>query len=643
MAEVAYNLGGVDLEYCSFVWPAYRGTDAREVVIQQSASMFPALKALPYIVDLTITAPDKAGTAAQQGERKETIKGVRVLRVVKVNDLLCRIYLADARAELARRVGDRDYNVKFADGYLRETEQPTLAGALKFLVSGIDVLRGNVASDAYQRILSREIPQGLVLAGMTLPEALSRLLSSVNADMTVTREGRFRFIDRQDANTGLPGKSDYDWFTEPAWDVDEVAVRGVPRKMRVYYPERHAIKARNLSYGTEPTNEMTVELEQVYSVGEEYLTFTEMLDHYGDDAAALGYTETQWDKIIAKKYMTANFENCELDRNRTVANANRDAILNAIKSDWRTLWRVKLPDALGNIGNWTDWAFGKLEADGTVVPAPVEAPWVEFLGVVELETPQSNMIGARTAINHNATGETAPFSANWEADGIIRLKRNPLADGSYAVLGELANPDAARIQQRTAPMLEADGTPNPISDYPMIESVPREQLEFKQTGFKMFLYLVATRRAPNSRKRWHLEEADASPTGDVWYNELEVGTERFCYRDYVDSSGQHQAQGDGLGAILNQDELTKDAKTRTEMWLLEHAMKFEGDAIAERLDLWTDYQVEGAINEMAIVVDDVVVRTRMMVGNLASVEERQRRAAQRLADRKVVVNEKVVR
>lgn len=640
---VKYNIGGVALPYAIFSWPKYRGTIAEVVPLDCPAQNYKALETLAKSLGgrgtyIEVTGPDKAGNTP--GEVTVRIEGVQILRVVKLNAQLCRVYCADKRQILTRRVGDMDFQLRFGDGYLAETEVGTYQAAVRKLVASVDVLRGNVEGSAYLTFPAAvKMHDGYNLAGMMLPQELGVLLDDAGADLTVTNNGRFRFPGRKDIeeDTNLPGKQSYSWHVEPGWVSEKSITLGKPRKVRSYYWERHCLRMQNESRASAPPGppELQVELEQVYASDGEYFTLTELLEHWGYSASDL--TDDQ----IAKAFWTDRFQGSTFAS--SFGSVEFGEVFTAVRDGWRRLWRIKFFNpARGHIGSWTDWAAGKIKADGALDPVAVECPWVDFMGSISpSEQGKDSWIDSDSTKNHT---EAAPFTVSWEGDpsnGIIRLVQNAQTPtGGIAIPGTLVKNLGVR---RISNIEDGEGGSFTVKGIPtIIEREDISKAEFKPTTqFDLAVYLCATRRMPNSEERWHQEEADTGyGDADIPFVELPPSEELLCYRDYVESGNPgHFAQADGLGPVLNSTELKDDAERRMEAWKITHGAPVGGFGVAESVMLFRDFEVDGAISrivlESTLEGNGCAIRTRIETGNLADSKARGRRVEKRLANKEV--------
>lgn len=637
--EVSYILGTVALPYAVFEWPKYRGTIARRVTIDCPAGMYDQLANMARSLagkptTLTVTGP--AGPGNNPADEVVKIEGVYIDRVVLMSEHYCRVMCYDARLILARRVADMDFNQSFGDGVLEGTDYGTYRLATQAWVQSIDVLKNGVNPDYLQRV-----PQALTLgrehfAGMTLPYALGAFVDKGGFDFTVRTDGGFTFADRADiaGASDLPRLNDYHWFQEPGWAQKAATITGIPRKVYSYYHERHCLRmeggdpdATVARYGPEV---LRIELEQVYRDEGQIYTLEELL------AAHNFGTNELTDAQIAGNFWTETFEGATIST--AYGTSDFDAVHKAVRADWRRCWRIKPGSAIGKIGAWKDWVFGKINADGSVVSVAVECPWVEFL-TTPAPQPGSGFVGAALSVNHDKPAKFTPVWIGDESSGVFYLAVDGLLDGNTAVPGALTVP--VKIERRDDKIVKGAGGEGytPAQDFFVVESMSWAKAKFNP-NFTIYVYACATKCLPNNETRWHREAVTGEATGDVDYVELPVGDDLYCVRDYVDPTDPaHAALGDGLGPILNQAVLTSDAERGATAWMLTHTARLEGDGVAESIKAFKDVEVKGPISEVTLVASlegpdqAPVVRTRITVGNLGDFNSRRREATVRQANR----------
>lgn len=634
---VTYNLGGVTLPYLYAEWPKYRGTVARTVTLECPGSHFATLKTLAKSLGgrptyLEVTGPDKPGN--NPGEATVKIEGVYILRVVKHNAQTCYVMCADKRIILSRRVADKDFLIRFGDGYLQGTEFTTYLSALREMVASVDVLRGNVGGSAYKDFVSSAMRDGEHLSGLTLINGLGALLDESGNSLTVGNDGYFRFpaCEDLDAIGKLPQLSLYSWHIEPVWSALETVILGTPRNVRCFYHERHCIRivgsdpGQTVSTGGPP--ELQVQLEQVYSDGGVIYTLSELLE-----ANNFGPNELS-DAEICNAFWSETFEGTGLYGQ--YGTADFDRVHAAIRDGWRRLWRIKYTDPRGHIGGWIDWAFGKINEDGSVTPVAVECAWVEFLTELAVKAGDA-VIGSAMTINH---ADTSPFAVQWEGDvssGVIRMVQREKLRGSIALPGALVTPLVVEIN-RSGVLADGKGKTESLDEFIVIERQDIGKAKFVTT-FDLAIYACATRRMPNDETRWHTRTVPSKiQDADIGFVELPPSGELMLIRDYVVSGDpSHFAQSDGFGPYLNDTQVQADAELRTEAWKIQHVAALDGAGVAESIMAFKDNEVRGPVNEITLVMEAQVVRTRITAGNLADTQQRNRVAAKRLADRKFKV------
>lgn len=630
-APTKFILGGqLHLQASQFQWEFYRGTSPKPMVAIIPTER--ADEAIAFVngltageTSMTIESPNRAGPNPEAQPRE--IQGVFIERVVKVNPLQTRIVMYDRRLILARRIMDLDFNLSFGDGFLNDTRAATYSAAIRQVAASIDVLLNNLASDAFTLIPNRTYNNPDLLSGFPLADAFGQLLDAANVDLTVTKEGKFKFVDRKDIRDATLPDDSVDWYERPSWvSEDNITLTQLPRQLFVQYRERHCIRVENnrtnrTRVGFDP--ELDVELEQVYAARGAYFTLPDLLEEFGFARDAITDTE------IAATFMTDTFQSTAIEADGTV---ETQELIKAIKDGWRMLWRINFPEAQGHLGGWEDWDFGKLLDDGAVDPVPVECQWVEFLNVIDVPN-GGTFEGSKASVNHpvNASATpTAPFAAQWDngpENRVIRLKQQELRDGNLARPGRLSKDLVVEAKPNISD--EAGIAEWIANGFRIIESEDRGKAKFFPS-FKLVIFMVATRRLPNNETRYHLEKVDARPNGQVDYFELPVTDDILCLRDYVESGNpQKFASSDGFGTVLNNLELHDDAERRAELWLQLFTSPIEGEGVAERLDLLDSFEVQGAVNFIRIERNGAVVRTRIGVGNLADGKARQKKADKR--------------
>ena len=642
--EIIIKLGDVFLPYCTFRFPKYRGTVAREVELDCPAVMFDVLANLAKSQPtgghpMTFTGPATGGN--QPSDVTATLGNVWIDRVVRF-DQTCRLILFDTRFLLGRRVADVDFRVVFGDDYLNETNYSTTQAALTKLRDSISFLATLTSSDWAKDAPNVSVRDNTYLSGQSLPLALGSFLDSFNADLTMKNDGRLYVVGREDiaASSKLPGLTDYKWHTAPGWVTRGTYISGKPRVLVVYYNERHCLRMLANDSATEETQvrlgpkELRVKLTQMYADGGEYKTLDDLLSDNDFDSTDLT------DALIATCYMSDTFENAPI--HDSYGTAQFEAVHKAVQDGWRKLYKVEFVDDAGHVGGWTDWQAGQIASDGSVIPVAVECPWVEFLNVIAPEgSGYHPFVNSVSTVNHDSP---APFTVRFEgseSSGIIRLVQKDLRDGNLAVPGALVgddgNPTSLRVRE-VSKIQDGEGDIYSLQDFKLVESESRGKARF-EPSFTAAVYMCATRRMPNDETRWHDERINTTLADpDIAFIELPPAHDILCVRDYVkDGTAGHFAMSDGLGPILNQTAVTADATQRALGWELTHCAELEGFGIAEGPKLFADYEVGGPISDISLEVEvtetSATVRTRISAGNLADLTSRGRLATTRLAKR----------
>jgi hypothetical protein len=636
MSASRVQLGGIDLAACHFTWPKYRGITPQPVVFEQPAGLYESFASLARSLaggTTTLRFEGPAGPGTQPGSETWEIDGVYIGEVSLIDSTRCRVVCYDRRYELRRRVFDKFYRVRFGDGYLEGTEKDTVESVFRDFAASIDLIDQNLNPDAFTDIrTSVEVPEGVMTQGLPALIGIGEIEELLQTDLTVDA-GSYSFTGRADVDeTALPDRGDYSWFMEPGWITEDNVKLQRPREIVVYSRERHCLAIKG--YDDETTSaeipgldkEIRVELEQVYIEGGDVYTLDELLDAFGYSAGDMT------DRTIAKSYMSNSFHGTAIEEDGTEDNRR---VREAIKDGWRTLWRLKFPEETGHLGGWTNFAFGKINADGSAKEVAVDCPWVEFFEVLELDGNQTSTIGAALAANNE---QPSPFRPVWEMGpeaGIIRLlvDRSKLRDKqNYAIPGTLDAIPRVSVQDNVK---DGEGTEDLTEFYKIVEAEDFSKLTFG-TSFEATVYICATRRMPNNERRWHAETVEGYKDGDVKDQELPPA-EALTVRDYVSTDEEgHEPQADGLGPILNQDEVTRDAKRRAEAWRIAFGQQAAGEGVAESIMLARDTKVTGAIKSVSVqgtVEGETgvqVLRSRIEVGNLNDHAAIMRRATKRI-------------
>lgn len=644
------RLGPVELDYCGFVWPFYLGRGLREVVVRQPSAKLTELQSLPYITDLAYTVAAEDGTATPVHETR-TAQRVRVLEVRDIDGVTCMVRLGTCRHDLAARVCPLDLNLLWKDGYLSGTDLPTLTDAVEALAGAVPEVRQNVTTPPAE-VGARFLPDGIITAGMTCLEALERWADHCNCDMACDDTGMLSFVPRGTALTAGVNVDAFNWVEgfEPSWRSRNRVLRGLPRTIRVMYPEKHALRVQPEDpTATAAPDALFVALRQVYRVGPQFLTLGDLLEHFGLSRSAI--TDNQ----IGLLRNTENFEGSALE---PLGNFDTDAkaLIAIIKRDWRSLMQVAFPDGIGRRGGWTDLQPGYFtqttDKDGhtrytdDLTARCVRAVYTAWLAKAEEQSTggQASIEGAvvcRSYIKQVAdpAPPDAPFVAQWESEPDQVLRIAPAADEGGAAhlwLGQMVGENGRDLAQELT-IKRADA---PVDDqgvaaggfgglrFPTVADVRFAPLR----QWQLDVFLVGVRRLPNSAERWTAFDFDAFPDGELEVLEVEVGDELFALRDYTSALEAKPTLSDGFGQLLNRAELEKDAATRFAVVRERIAAELEGEGTAHGLAGF-DIPLGSGVREVRIVADDVLVTTEVEVGNTDSEELRRSRKFQREARR----------
>lgn len=629
------KLGSVFLNYCAFSWPRYRGLLPRSVEIVQPGVRLEEIEAEVRGLNggptsLTVGGPD--GPGARPGDDVVEIGGVYVHRVA-ADGALCRVTLYDARWRLLRFVNDRDFNLAFGDGFLSGTEKSGYRDAVGHIINSSAPLGALFSDDALDRIPARTLPANLQLSGLPMLTALGWLCEEGGFDLTARVDGKLTFANRLDApNQYLPDRDAYDWLHRPGWTFDKQLVLGRPQKFHVYSSERHCLRLTNADETTNAAKELLFSLEQVYISKGNVYTLAELL-------AANEFAETDLSEAqIADSILTDTLQGSVVSQFSHTEQGR--AVIQAVKECWRLCWRIAGANSEAKWGAWTGMEFGKIASDGSAVAVAVDCPWVEIFTVFEAEEGSSSSLNAALSENHDGP---SPFRATWaidEAAGVIRLE---LDNSRLKDRQNLAIPGALQQQLRVRgvpAVSDGEGNSVTLKNYQLVDSEDPSKARFGHS-FELDVYLCATKRMPNDERRWHMEVAEGYSDGDLPWVELGAGGIP-CVRDYVDlTDPDHQAQSDGLGPVLNAEALAADAERRAQQWCALYGMTEYEPAVAERLRMFRELDLNGPIREIALDLtlegeagDVQVMRSRLEVGALSDPAALADRKAQRLTARR---------
>lgn len=658
--------GPIELDPCSFVWPLFRGATPRiarpdsraMVVIPQPGRRFEEFATLPYLNDLTLTCMAEDGT--RNGETETlVIPNVRLIEVRQVSEFVCELHLQNMLIDLANRICPADFNILYKDGYLPNTYARNLMQAYEWLGPLLVELAGVLDEDAFAAIPDEEVfelHEGLNLAGLSLPYALDLLSDRIGIDPICTINNTLAFAMREGTNVPVEIEGP-NWIDgkAPTWYAQEGrALRGLPKKIAFYYPERHALAlsvprvSETIVHGDD---EVKIELEQVYRFDGKYGVLSDMLEFYGFASNAI--TDAQ----IADKINTANFERTQIEGGLF---PNAFEVIATIRDGWHSLVRIMHPEFLSRAGAWTDRQFGTFEEvttkdgfkryTGDLAEAGVLGEWTEYLAVAldESNPVQQNIIGVVVAKDHRQSGTVlpvAPFTAIWEneSQGVIRLVPKPPASATTVWLGRMSS--GPRLVCEKKQVLERDdgGVITATGDEALFVPTPAD-VKFDPT-WRIELRMVARRRMPNTTARYTRIEYDGFEDGDVEVLEVEVEDDLFALRG-LPADG---TLDDGLGLVLNQGDLDIDSHRRERV--LRDALSIhpggavglpvpgEGEALGLSL---AATPIAGAISAVSIDVEYPVMTVRIDVHNWASEKQRLDRLLAKRANRAIEHGGKVL-
>lgn len=648
MAYTRVEIQGVPIDEVTWSWPLYRGAYAREIELRLSLSQYvklkAALKGSKGRASITVTCSGSSGADAPK--MKRTLKGVRVLELVKNNDFTCTLRMADTRSELARYIAVANLNVRWRDGLLPGTIAADMAAALKLICSRCLDLFG---PNAFAAAAGVKIPDDIFTAGSAKNRGLDNLLSAAGLDLTCDwHDGLLYFTDRADIGAN-PTKKKHAWLLSqrPGWESEERNRYMLPQKLRYYYKRRHMrLVPLMSSRSTVVADLLTPQAEQIYfddgfrgTVKTGYLTGEELFEKYTNGV-------TYDDAFIAKHIMSANFDGTPIARD---GSRDFDTLHRILKRDWRRLFRLSINNAKSGWGALTEMQIGLFKNDGTkvtdeLVSAGVRGDWTEFLNIVNGTGPDT-ILGQKIFTNHDDAPvfptttllPTMPFSGTWESaeDGILRLNQQQLPDGNFAMPGLVTNHADLTIKGTNQPIQLPGGltaTSRWIYDLPTIDAA---QLSVPD----MYLLIVGTQRLPNDASMFKVHEVDGFAEGGVPFQEFEVPELPALY-DFVDTEAPgrldlhlHPPAGDGFGVQLNEVDTREDAESRAEVWKAEQSRTAAGQGVAAGLS-GLDEIVGGPIDEITLDMRGVVITTTIKCDNLAPEAAKLERARNRAQARR---------
>ena len=639
-------LGDIQLDDVDFEWPLYTGGFIRPASIAFDAERAQEFEALPYITTLKIECSGEDGTTDPAMETL-LVEGVRVLEVRVINDVAGVVYLADFRADLARRVFPADFLLRWKDGYLTGTNHPSFRQAIEYAAEFLPELADALAPEAFAEIPDGEefnLPDGIIKAGMLALPAIEALASLVGSTISGGSDGKMYFP--------APGGEQpfateaYSWLGDmlPSWDVRSRRKRGLPKTYRVYYNERHSIRASVLDERSTSTGgALSVFLEQVYAFDDRHGTLSELLTHFGFSSRAITHEQ------IARLLTAEQFEGTDLELD---GSTETEDITKIIKRDFRTLYRLVYGDNLGRIGGWTEMVAGRFterrDKDGELrysedaEAASARAEWTQWFDALltAQRGEQARVEGAVAARSYKTTpfGEIpkAPFDVAFdEATGLIRLSFNRTVENTAAAfIGTMVDDPyspGSLIVKTGDTMLDDDG--NTVESEFGLFFPEISDLQFK-LRYDLEIFFIGTRRLPNTQARWTFIDVPGFEDGDVEMAELEVGDELHALRDYVDPAARQPlkpAEADGFGPVLNMAELQRDAERRVRIVKEDMAARLEGEGVAQGIAPVADLVYpHGPVAAMDIIVDDsTVVTTRITMANRDSAQSRHERKRKR--------------
>lgn len=651
MGGTIVKVGSVELDDAEWHWPLSRDGEPPRIVIKQGAQRAAELAAIPWRTEISFTCNAVEG-GAEGGDETLVIGNVRRLEVRVISDLLCELHLGNCLSDIAARICPSDFLMRWKDGLLDGTNKKTLREAVESLALLVPEVKDNLAADAFDNVPTTtdyELPEGLVLSGTNMLNAIDRCLESIGVSRTVTSGGYLRFVGKKDLDDAAPPTSPYSWLIglEPSWEAQSRKLGGLPKVIRCPYWERHAmlVEAARANRTATPTNALEIVLTQVYALGERFLTLAELMEE-------LGFTTNPLtDDQICAKILTDNFEGTCIERQNGIATDKQtETAITVIKRDWRQLYRLEYPNNIGRRGGWTDIAFGYFRSatdkDGhtvyanDVTGASVFADYTElFLGGAPQHGDQislANVLVARSYVSGSAQYPgPAPFTPQWvnEAEGIVRLVHaSKEGDTNPVYLGRMMGEDTRYAEDVNTPVLDSSGASH--GSVWNLRFPAKGSIKFR-TNQVIKILMVATRRLPNDATKWTAFDTSAFADGDLEVMELEVPPDRFALRDFVGQTRNefHLAAPDGFGQLLNSDDLRKDAEARARIVIERLKAAPEGTGTAQGVAFAQDNQVEGAIREIRICVDETVVTTEVDVGNLDNALARYERKLKRDAAR----------
>lgn len=657
MAATTYKLAGVPFDLCKVTIPNYRGAMARDFGMTLSLARYEALdKAITSkkgIVDLEITCSGASGTRARKTSR--TIKGLRVLELIRKTDRTCFVRMVDPRYDLSEYIAKANLNLRFRDGLIDGTQAPTLAAALSKLLGpeSLSLFEGLDKVPTNGEIEARNT------AGYARPKTIDDVCDQHGVDVVwLPLKGKLGFATRDDIGK-KPLKHKHFWVLghKPGWEIDKRKQYRLPKKLRYYYTKRHmmVVPIVHDAATVSSVNPLQLAAVQVYDDGGKFLTLTELLAKY-----APGKTIT--DAKIAESFMSENFEGTAIARD---GSADIDTLLRILKADWSRLFRLVAPHGKGAFGGLSDLVLGVFKkaevADiqrgvkaGDVTEdiddvGGVRGNWAEFLNVLTGgKITEQGITGLTTVTNHVSTAPlpTMPFGGEWanEEAGVLRLRQQRLPDNNFAMPGRVSNADDMKVTWVPRRTVKDPVTGNAVPTRWGFDAPSRDKAKLRIDP--MYLIVAGTQRWPNDAAQFQMHEFDGWADGNADVQEFEV-SEKLALYDFVDIDGKidgelHPADSENqMGTPLNNAWIREDAEARAEMFREEMGRSFAGEGVGAGITM-LDEVIDGAVDQINIEIDGVAVYGRVVCDNLATDAARKRRAVRRAEARKVKVGKKEV-
>lgn len=654
MAEgTRYYLDALELEYAEFELSWTTGPASPEITITQPVDLADELDALPRVCAFSMHSAIEDNTA-NPTHGDHVFPNWRIKDVVR-RDTVCRVVLADVRDDLAKKVCPADFLMRWKDGFLDGTNHPTLQLAVEYLGGLIPLLAQELDADAFVQVAGSDVlPNELPTAGGMLNDQLEALAALVGATLAVRPSTGKLFFAKLGtaADISFPVAA-YNWDGgfEPSWTTTNRKQRGLPQVIRVPYRELHAIRliGGNDRETSSYPPELQMEMVQVYAHGDSFLTLRELLAAFNLPPGAIS------DSQIGRVINTDNFDGTALE---PLGGFDTDAkaLINIIKQDWRTLWRVEFPNQVGRRGGWVNLRFGyfkqtpdkdgNLYFSGDITGRGVRCEWSEWLARAEEQSDgeQASIVGAVVARSHQRGGGNsplpdAPFSAAWvsEKDHVFRVSPgNVPSSAQHVWLGRMTQRELTitDIGLSVDDQGVTTGTTGGLG-FPTLADV-----KFSST-FTIEVFVVAERRLPNNEGRWTIYEVPAFADGEVESQDLEVGDHLFVLRDYISPNERKFAESDGLGTQLENLEPETDSQNRARVVVERLSAPFVDDATAIGAEAAFDLAPGRGIKAITLDVDGCYVTTVIQPGGFDSEEARQRRATRRDQGRMVEYGGKV--